>query len=114
MVVRPGIEPETSRTADWRLTNWANQAAVSPVAARYKMQSLFGWDIRDDVSLHFSLSILLAARSERRLAGYDDVISFQESYVNLYKKGIRLREKYFLARYISIYESLLTLFVSLQ
>ena len=29
----PGIEPETSRTADWRLTNWANQAAVK-VAVR--------------------------------------------------------------------------------
>ena len=27
-MVRPGIEPETSRTADWHLTNWANQAAV--------------------------------------------------------------------------------------
>ena len=27
-MVRPGIEPETSPTADWRLTNWANQAAV--------------------------------------------------------------------------------------
>ena len=29
MVVRLGIEPETSHTADWCLTNWANQAAVS-------------------------------------------------------------------------------------
>ena len=28
-MVRSGIEPETSRTADWRLTNWDNQAAVS-------------------------------------------------------------------------------------
>ena len=28
MAVRPGIEPETSLTTDWRLTNWANQAAV--------------------------------------------------------------------------------------
>ena len=28
MVVRPGVEPETSRTADCRLTNWANQGAV--------------------------------------------------------------------------------------
>ena len=35
VVVRPGIEPETSRTADWRLTNWANQAAVKLCNKRF-------------------------------------------------------------------------------
>ena len=34
MVVRLGIEPETSRTADWCLTNWANQALL--VGCGYK------------------------------------------------------------------------------
>ena len=28
MLVRPGFEPATSRPADWRSPNWANQAAV--------------------------------------------------------------------------------------
>ena len=31
MLVRPGFEPTASRSADWRLSHWANRAVSSPL-----------------------------------------------------------------------------------
>ena len=45
MLVQPGFEPMTSRSADWRSPNWANQVAV---AQHYYLKHYFNFNYLQD------------------------------------------------------------------